>query len=209
MNKQNKAICYILDDDLVESKWLEKIIKTIDILEIRGRASDPKKAMEDILNEEPEIIFMDIIIQGKVGFEIISEIRQNLINPEFIIVTNHKELAIRAIKTSVFDYLLKPIDVIELKETINRFLIKKSNKKIPYIKDTLIWNTLSERENEIVQYLIEGKTSEQYLIEGKTSEDIAAILFISKHTVDTHRRNILKKLKLKSTIDLFRHYNNS
>jgi len=203
MNKQNKAICYILDDDLVESKWLEKIIKTIDILEIRGRASDPKKAMEDILNEEPEIIFMDIIIQGKVGFEIISEIRQNLINPEFIIVTNHKELAIRAIKTSVFDYLLKPIDVIELKETINRFLIKKSNKKIPYIKDTLIWNTLSERENEIVQYLIEGKTSEQYLIEGKTSEDIAAILFISKHTVDTHRRNILKKLKILFILILF------
>ncbi len=65
-------------------------------------------------------------------------------------------------------------------------------------QDSMNWQILSKREREIAELLCNNKTSEQ----------ISQLLFISKHTVDTHRRKILKKLKIKNTTELLFKYIN-
>ncbi|MBN2818022.1 MAG: response regulator transcription factor, partial [Bacteroidales bacterium] len=94
-----------------------------------------------------------------------------------IFVTAFDQYSIKAIRSEAFDYLVKPIDLDELNAALNRFRQKKENLQIPQG-----WN-LSEREKEVVTLVLTGKTSAQ----------IAQELFLSKFTIDAHRKKILEK----------------
>jgi DNA-binding CsgD family transcriptional regulator len=78
--------------------------------------------------------------------------------------------------------------------------IKEGNKILYELhsdnQESINWNGLSKREREIVELLCKNKTSKQ----------VGQLLFISKHTVDTHRRKILKKLNIKNTTELLFKY---
>jgi DNA-binding CsgD family transcriptional regulator len=60
------------------------------------------------------------------------------------------------------------------------------------MKRTVDYKKLTLREREVVDWLIQGKSS----------QEIALLLHISRHTVDTHRRHILKKIRVKNTLEL-------
>src|SRR6056297_1462854 len=195
-NENEEISCYILDDELHALDRLEILLDKINNLDVVGRQTDPEEAIDAIVKIQPEVIFLDIVMDRKTGFEVIEEIRNNGYNPCFIFVTAHNNYSINAIKTAAFDYLLKPVDINELKDTIRRYesarLLKSyqsNNKKVSFA-------CLSPREKEILQYIVEGKTS----------QEISEVLYLSKNTVDTHRRNILEKTGLKSTNELIRAY---
>ena len=89
------------------------------------------------------------------------------------------------------------LDISNLKhDNKQSMLIKEGNKVLVELHndnpDDIAWQILSKREKEIVRLLCNNKTSEQ----------ISLLLFISRHTVDTHRRKILKKLNIKNTTEL-------
>jgi len=91
----------------------------------------------------------------------------------------------------VFDYIIKPVDIDELKGSINRLTEHLSLKTSQVLAK---FNMLSSRETEVLKLVLEGKTS----------CEIADMLFISVNTVHTHRRNILKKTGAGSIVDLLR-----
>ena len=127
------------------------------------------------------------------GFDVVREVRKNNVNPDFIFVTGYNQYAIKAIKKEAFDYLLKPVDIDELNETINRYKSSIYTRlKEKKSKQTDVLSKFSEREIEIIKLIAEYKTSKQ----------IAEKLYISKNTVDTHRRNILEKAGLHKTAEL-------
>jgi two-component system, LytTR family, response regulator len=70
----------------------------------------------------PDLIFLDVEMPGMTGFELLEEIRQNHTATNVIFTTAYDHYAIRAIRFSAIDYLLKPIDVHELKSAYQRFL---------------------------------------------------------------------------------------
>ena len=109
------------------------------------------------------------------------------------IYSEHIQYEVVGIEPTLTDYLLKPVDIDELRETMIRFTDAKKNKQkrnLPLKLKTQY--SLTDREIGIIVYLLEGKSS----------KEIAAKLFINKHTVDTHRRNILKRMGIKSTEEL-------
>jgi len=185
--------CIIIDDEKDACDRLEHLlgkINKVNVLATKTSAGDGIKAIFKLI---PDIVFLDIEMSDKSGFEIIRDVRRKKINPKFIIVTGFSQYAIKAIHNAAFDYLLKPVDIDELKASIDRYIDsrKKINKKIlPQRLKTQY--ALTNREIEMVLWLLEGKTS----------NEIAGELFISKHTVDTHRRNILEKVGVRSTNDL-------
>ena len=126
------------------------------------------------------------------GFEVVKKVREINITTVFIFVTAFSQYAIKAIKESIFDYILKPYDLDEIKASIERFQLYRST---PINKPSLafIEEKLSPREREILKLVLQCKTS----------QEIADELCISKLTVDTHRRNILKKTGLKSFSEFF------
>lgn len=83
-----------------------------------------------------------------------------------------------------------------------KFLNDKNEYETLYFKNmstSKLLDVISNRERDIIRLLVKNKTS----------EEIGETLFISKHTVDTHRRNILKKLHINSTIELVNYYKNN
>lgn len=90
-------------------------------VEVAGEAGSVKEGLEAITNLDPDAVFLDIQLAGESGFDILEEIRDNdQIHPEIIFVTAHNEFAIKAIKFSALDYLLKPIDPEELVKAVRK-----------------------------------------------------------------------------------------
>lgn len=196
-NSNNKEIsCFLIDDEYEAIDQLENLIEKIDCLTIKGKTTDPDEAIDLVIKLHPEIIFLDIVMPQMTGFEVIDKIRGNGIHPYFIFVTGYDSYSITAIKKQAFDYLLKPIDILELKETISRYLSKRvlNINTINFLNCS--FKHLSTREKEIMEHLVEGKTS----------LEISKTTNISKNTVDTHRRNILEKTGLTTTNELIRYY---
>ncbi len=80
-----------------------------------------------ILEEKPDLIFLDIQMPEKNGFELLQSLPQH--HFEIIFVTAFDKYGIQAVKFAAIDYLLKPIDIVELKDAAKRAIIKISQKK--------------------------------------------------------------------------------
>lgn len=183
--------CAIIDDETYASERLKDILNDFDSIEILSVHNTYQDSLEELLVTRPRIIFLDIELDmNHTAFELIEQFNSNCYFPYIILVTAFDHYSIKAIKKHVFDYLVKPIDIEELKDTVSRL-----QNHIQSPTSTLIENnTLSSREKQVMDLVLQGKTS----------KEIADLLFVSKSTIDTHRKNILKKTGATSFQELFR-----
>ena len=86
-------------------------------------------------------MFIDIEMPRINGFEIIKIIRKAGVFPTFIFVTGYNQYAIKAIRNAAFDYLLKPVDIDELKEAIIRFGVSQNEQSKKFLPSKLKRNT--------------------------------------------------------------------
>jgi two-component system LytT family response regulator len=119
----------IVDDEPIAVSFLTELADEIDDLEIVGSANCVDEAVNKILDLRPDLVFLDIQMPGKNGFELIHEMHDFENMPSIIFITAYDEYAIKAIRNSAFDYLLKPLDILELRKAISRFrsLMQKEN----------------------------------------------------------------------------------
>ncbi len=90
-------------------------------VEVAGEAENVADGIARITAQRPDAVFLDIQLAGESGFDILEQIRDNKdLHPEIIFITAHDEFAIKAIKFSALDYLLKPIDPEELVKAIRK-----------------------------------------------------------------------------------------
>lgn len=185
--------CIILDDEIEACDRLESILKNIENIEVDAKIVNADEGIKRIVELLPDIVFLDVEMPGKSGFDVVKDVRAQKINPTFIFVTGYNQYAVKAIRNAAFDYLLKPVDLDELKEAIERFRCAKEEKEQYRIPEKLKTKfSLTPREIEIIELIAQCKSS----------KGISEILFISRHTVDTHRRNILVKTGMRTTNDL-------
>lgn len=107
----------IVEDESRSRKFLNDILlehcKNIDIVAL---ASNVAEAVDEIREKKPDLVFMDIELQTGTSFDVLEQIKD--IKPSIIFTTAYDHYAIKAIKFSAVDYLLKPIDVDELKAAV-------------------------------------------------------------------------------------------
>lgn len=117
INEFMKAI--VIDD---ESFARQNIISILSLefpdLEVVAEADTVVKALSSILKYKPDLIFLDIDLLDGSGFDVLNQIEK--IDFKTIFVTAHQEYAIKAIKFSALDYILKPISSYELVSAVNR-----------------------------------------------------------------------------------------
>lgn len=189
----NTLSCIILDDEKGPRERLTVLLSKMEDVKISGIEDDPETAITNITHKNPDLVFIDVEMPRMTGFEVVNILRKTRPELDFVFVTGYNQYAIKAIKNEAFDFLLKPVDIDELKETIERYkrrLIVKP-KNAPCRNQEII-NCFTERELEIVKHIGQYKTAGQ----------IADELCLSKHTVDTHRKNILEKSGLHKTAEL-------
>lgn len=160
-----------------------------------------------LLEKQPHILLLDLNLKKQDGFQILNKIKPNHPNLKTLILTMYEDafLIDKAKKLRANGYLLKNSSNGELLEALNHVTVsgefflpaglQKHKLEQETYRDKFVEKMhLTSREIEIIRLVVDGKTG----------KEIAAQLFLSLYTVDTHRRNILAKLKLKNIADLVR-----
>ncbi|WP_136468554.1 LytR/AlgR family response regulator transcription factor [Flagellimonas onchidii] len=115
-----KITTCIVDDELDSIELLQNHLNQYcgDIVDVVGTAFTQKKGIAIIEKLRPDLLFLDIMLDQETGFELLTKI--NLENLKIIFVTAHNNFAIKAFKFNAIDYLLKPIQIDELINAVNK-----------------------------------------------------------------------------------------
>jgi two-component system LytT family response regulator len=113
----------IIDDERLARKELAGLLKNFPEIEILAECANSDEAMEAINSLQPDLIFLDVQMPGKNGFELLEELEAV---PKVIFVTAFDEFALRAFEVNALDYLLKPVEEDRLAEAIHKLTQQRS-----------------------------------------------------------------------------------
>ncbi|RYY60422.1 MAG: response regulator transcription factor [Chitinophagaceae bacterium] len=192
----------IIDDHPLVANGIATMIKDVDTLHIIGSCKTAGEALECLKEQDPSVILLDISLPDIDGLELCSLIRKQNKKTRIIGLTSTNEAGIisQFLARGGNGYLLKNMErdelLLAIEEVMNDriFLSKAANQKLleQYRSVTdAMENTpvLTRREKEILQLLHEGLNGPQ----------IAAKLFLSHYTIETHRKNLMQKLSVSTT----------
>ncbi len=126
---QGRLTAIIVDDELYGRENLKKIIETYCTeIKIMGLAESVVTAKELVNIHNPDVVFLDINMPVLDGFDFLEEYE----DPDFMVVfvSAHEKFGINAVKAGATDYLLKPVNIKELKQTVRKLInLKSKNSK--------------------------------------------------------------------------------
>jgi two-component system LytT family response regulator len=129
----DKIRCLIIDDDpFIRELLQDKLDQYFPDIKVLSTASSGEEGLQKIKDLKPELIFLDVEMADMTGFEMLSQLAD--INFQTIFITSYSHYAIKAIRFNALDYLLKPLDLGELKKAIKRF---KAHTKIDLQNENL------------------------------------------------------------------------
>ncbi len=130
--------CIVVDDELKSRESLKILLEDFcDNADVLALCQNVDEGVVAIQEHKPDVVFLDIQMQRETGFDLLAKIKQ--VNFEVIFTTAHSEYAIKAFKFSAIDYLLKPIDIEELRKAVEK-VEKKLNHNISARLEQLVQN---------------------------------------------------------------------
>jgi two-component system LytT family response regulator len=118
----------IVDDEPEARDLLAMLLEPVKGVNIAGYAENVDQALDRVEETEPDLILLDIQMPVKSGFELVDSLRNSEREIGFVFVTAYDEYAIKAMRASAIDYLLKPVDPELLKDAIWRFREERQQK---------------------------------------------------------------------------------
>lgn len=189
---------YLVDDHKIFVKGVATLLESETSMEVLGYTYDGKTALEAIRTHQPDVLLTDIQMPGFSGIELTRTIKEEFPDVKVIGLSmfDKPEIINELVSAGADGYLLKDLEKDELVKAIREV----SNGIMYYsgsIAKVLLQNLnnkdlLTKREKEIIGLIAKEKTNSQ----------IAEVLFISEHTVESHRKNIFRKTKAKSIVGL-------
>ncbi len=198
----------LADDHTILRQGLRKILEAHADWVVAGEAADGREAVRLAQELKPDIVVLDIAMALLNGIEATRQIIRRLPNMKVVILSMHAQEAyvVRALRAGAKAYLLKDSADDDLVHAICAVAEGKSffspavagvmlNDYVRRLAEKGItdrYDALSEREREVFQLIVEGRTN----------KEIADLLFVSASTVETHRAHIMEKLDLHSATEL-------
>ena len=199
----------VVDDSAVARGIISNFLNNDPDIDVIGTAKDGKEAIDSAAQLKPDLITMDINMPVMDGIDTTLKIKENYPEIGIIVLTmyNRKEFVKNLIASGADGYVLKNSGKKVLMEAINcvaggepyyekeitRTIMSTFKKPLSYRTNVDV--ELTEREKDVIRLIVRGKST----------EEIAEQLFISKHTVDTHRKHILAKLEVKNVAGIIRY----
>jgi two-component system, LytTR family, response regulator len=112
----------IIDDERLARTELKKLLLDFPEIEVVGEATNATEGISKIESLNPDLIFLDIQMPGKSGFEMLSQLDHS---PYVIFVTAYDEYALKAFEVNALDYLMKPVEPKRLADAINKIKLKE------------------------------------------------------------------------------------
>ncbi len=107
----------IIDDERLARTELRKLLQEYPEVEVIDEAANAEEGIEKIDSLQPDLIFLDIQMPGKTGFDMLAELERT---PQVIFTTAYDEFALKAFEVNALDYLLKPIEPKRLADAIQK-----------------------------------------------------------------------------------------
>jgi DNA-binding NarL/FixJ family response regulator len=197
----------LADDHTLIRRGLRKMLEEESSLEVVGEVGDGLELLDFLEKFCPDLVLLDITMPNLGGIEAIPQARKICPEIRILILTMHKneQYLCSALQAGANGYLLKEDSDTELLPAIEQ--VMEGHIYISpfwaedFAEDVLLscaelhkpsGDPLTSRERQILKLVAEGTTS----------KEIAAVLSISKRTVDHHRANIMRKLNVRNTADL-------
>lgn len=183
----------IVDDHPIFLDGITNVLSSKPNFQVLFSVDNAKRVLENMKDIEIDILITDISMPEINGLELINFIKKEKTNIKIIVMSSFKNAES---KDNIHAYLLKNTPKEKLFEVIET--VHYNNEKYYYSEGVFFEkinfnkNILSNREKEIVNLICEGLTT----------LEVSEKLFISKNTVETHRKNIFFKLKISTTAQL-------
>ena len=201
----------IADDHQIVRDGLRSLLEKEPDLEVVAAVEDGRTTVRLVEELQPDVVIMDISMPGLNGIEATRKITRDFPNIKVIALSMHDDgrFVTNMLKAGASGYLLKDCAFKELTKAIHVVVRAGKSYLSPDITDVvvdsyvtgqsgpepLLYTLLTHREREVLQLVVEGKTSSQ----------IAEILYVSVKTVETHRTQLMHKLKITNLADLVKY----
>jgi two-component system response regulator NreC len=174
-----------------------------------GEAADGLAAVQLVNKTKPNVLVLDLMIPRLHGLDVTRQVRRDVPETRVVILSMHADepYVMEALRNGAAGYVLKDCTAADLVQAVRTVVTGRhylspalAERAItgyverPGESDLDVYETLTNRERVVLQMAAEGKTS----------AEIAAALFISPRTAETHRANLMRKLSLRSQTDLVR-----
>lgn len=204
----------VVDDHPIFINGIVALLKGAEGFSIVGTAQNGLEVLEKIPATQPEIILMDINMPIMDGVEATKKIKELYPHIKVIMLTMHNELRLikELLEIGARGYILKNISRADLLKALD--LVSNGKPYLdPNVQEKMIQGISSsndEKEDLEESKLVENITTRemeilQLIALGLTSQEISNRLFISKNTVETHRKNLFSKLNVKNTAALLKY----
>jgi DNA-binding NarL/FixJ family response regulator len=206
----SRTTIVLADDHQIVRQGLRALLEAEPDFSIVGEASDGLEAVRLVERFTPHVLVLDLMMPGLSGLEATRDVCQRLPKTRVVILSMHASEGhvLEALRNGATGYVLKNASATDLVQAV-RTAAAGRRYFSPPLSDTLIeayrqraqstpldpYETLTTRERQVLHFAAEGRPN----------PDIAARLFLSPRTVETHRANLMRKLGLRSQTDLVRY----
>jgi len=204
----NETIKVVLADDHPFARsGVKSLIDKPDSIEVVAEASSGMEALELVKEKKPDVLISDISMPTLSGLELAEIISKEYPRTKVLILSVHQdqEYILKGYEAGAMGYLPKNSSEDELVEAIHT--IHSGQKHInQMVSQILAQSLITEQSIPHQDFNLTKRESEvlRMLIDGMSNKQIAADLFISIRTVDTHRTNIMKKLNVNNAAEMVR-----
>lgn len=200
----------VADDHDVVRLGLRHLLEADPEFQLVGEAADGLVVMSLVERLQPNVLILDLMMPGLSGLEITRQVARRAPQTRIVVLSMHANEAyvVEALRNGALAYVLKGSDASELVRAVREAAAGRRYLSPPLSAQTIdayiqraqeppldLYDTLTVREREVLHLAAEGQSS----------PEIAARLFISSRTVETHRGNFMRKLGLETQTDLVRY----
>jgi DNA-binding NarL/FixJ family response regulator len=200
----------LADDHHIVREGIKMLLEAQPDISVIGEASDGLRAVELAVRLKPLILVADLMMPGLNGLEVTKQVIQHQSRTKVIILSMYSNEAYvtQALRNGASGYVVKESNVSDMVQAVREVAGGR-----PYLSPSISWlameayiekaksstldpyDTLTDREKEVFHLIAEGFSSAK----------IAARLYISPRTAESHRSNVMRKLGLKSHTDLIKY----
>ena len=201
----------LVDDHEIIIDGIKAMLEKEKDIKIVGEANNGIEAIEKVQSLKPDIVLMDISMPELNGIEATKSIKKEYQDTKILMLTQHesKEYVLQVMKAGADGYLLKNSKKEELLNAINTVTVGKKylcNRISALMLDEILDDSVKDNDNEKPEQNLTKREIEiiKLLANDLSNHQVSDELNISLRTVETHRRNLMQKLNLKSAVALVR-----
>jgi two-component system, NarL family, response regulator NreC len=200
----------LADDHHVMRQGLRMLLEAQEDFRVVAEAGDGLEAVKLVERLKPHVLIVDLMMPGINGLEVTRQVSHHSPQTRIIVLSmyGNEPYVLEALRNGAVGYVLKDADAAELLRAVHEVAAGRRYLSPPLSEHAIeaylqkaqdavldLYETLTTREREVLQLAAEGRTN----------ADIAAVLYISPRTVETHRAHLMHKLGLHTQADLIRY----